>query len=478
MPAQRPIRAASDARRTVDFEAAFEHAPTSFAIFQVHARDIVLVAVNTAALNELGLAPDADVVGRVLEDVFMTEFSLVLSSAIRQAADLERPARAMLETFGGAPGTRREVVATVIDTRAPGRLVLVAIAARTTRGPRASALTLDQLEALGKGQIFVFDLRRECMRYLSPELAHMIGHSMESPLDLETVRALIHADDFAAVDDYFSHLGPMGAATASSVTMRIRRPEGGWRWLETRGRALTFDAAGNPRTVVGVAVDITERRTMSRALDRATRAVLRAGEQERRRVARNLHDSTAQHLVAIDLGLSRLNRRVPANPETAAIMRDMREALAAAHREIRTYSYLLHPPQLQRLGLEGTLRRLVEGFGRRAEFAIELEVSGVVRRLNTETELALFRVAQEAIMNVHRHSQADRTVVRLLRSATSIVLEVEDNGVGLRDEDEIAEVKDDGAGISGMQARMTQIGGTLELIRKPRGLCVRAQAPA
>ncbi len=79
-------------------------------------------------------------------------------------------------------------------------------------------------------------------------------------------------------------------------------PEGGWRWFELRGRALTRDDDGKPRQVLVVAIDVTERRAMARALDRATRAVLWAGEQERRRVARNLHESRpAQHLVAIDL---------------------------------------------------------------------------------------------------------------------------------------------------------------------------------
>ena len=249
-------------------------------------------------------------------------------------------------------------------------------------------------------------------------------------LDLAALRRLIHPDDFVAVAGYFTALGPATDAV-SSVTLRVARPEGGWRWLETRGRALTFGADGAPRIVLGVARDVTERRAMSRALDRATRAVLRAGEVERRRFARNLHDSTAQHLVAIDLGLSSLERRLPQGAEIDAILRDIRVSLSAAHREVRTYSYLLHPPQLQRLGLEGALRRLIEGFGRRAELKIDIEVAGPPLAVSAAVELALFRVAQESIMNVHRHAQASRASLRLLRSPASIVLEVEDDGVGL-----------------------------------------------
>jgi PAS domain S-box-containing protein len=470
---ERHIQPSIRGRASVDFEAAFDHAPAPQTIFRVQARDIVLVAANAALLSELGLT-EAEVSGRRVEDVFLTETAFILGNAIRRAADLGRPVHVMLETFGA--GGRHEVIATAIDDQSPGPLVLLAITGLIARAPRASSLMLDQLEALGEGQIFVFDLRRERARYLGAELAHMVGHSMEAPFDLETVRRLVHPDDFDKVVAYFTGLGPMGGSTVSSITMRVARPEGGWRWMEARGRALTSEPDGKPRTVLGVAIDITERRAMSRALDRAARAVLWAGEQERRHVARNLHDSTAQHLVAIDLSLSRLERRVPAAPQTAAIMRDMREALTAAHREVRTYSYLLHPPQLQRLGLEDTLRRFIEGFGRRSELAINVEVTGATP-VSAETELALFRVAQEALMNVHRHSNAHTATVRLTRSSTAIVLEVDDDGVGLPDAAELASNKTDGVGIPGMQARMVQMGGSLDLIRLPRGLRVRAEAP-
>ena len=474
MATERPIQPATRGRASVDFEVAFNHAPAPLAIFRVQTRDIVLVAANAALLGELGLT-EAEVSGRRVEDIFLTESGLVLGGAIRRAAELDQPAHAMLETFGAAGG-RHEVIATAIDDASPARLVLLAITGVIARAPRASSLMLDQLEALGEGQIFVFDIRRERARYLSAELAHMIGHSMDAPLDLETVRRLVHVDDFDKVVAYFSSLGPMGGSTVSSVTMRIARPEGGWRWLEARGRALTSGPDGAPRMVLGVAIDITERRAMSRALDRAARAVLWAGEQERRHVARNLHDSTAQHLVAIDLSLSRLERRIPTAPQTASIMRDMREALGAAHREIRTYSYLLHPPQLQRLGLEDTLRRFIEGFARRSELAIDVEVIGETPA-SSETELALFRVAQEALMNVHRHSNARKATVRLRRSSTAVVLEVDDDGIGLPDAAELERNKSDGVGIPGMQARMAQMGGSLDLIRLPRGLRVRAEAP-
>jgi PAS domain S-box-containing protein len=475
MTAYRAISVAIGDSAKVDFERAFEQAPTPLAVVRIAGREITLAAASAAFRDELGLAA-LNVEGRRIECVFPAAASRVLIDAVRHAAELGHPAHAMLESFGAATGVRHEVVASVLDDRTPARQVLLAITTRAERAPRASSLSLDQLEALGEGQIFVFDIRRERARYISAELAHMLGHSMQHPFDMAAVRTLVHPDDLEAAISYFTNLGPIGAAAASHVTLRVARPEGGWRWFEVRGRALRLDPEGKPRSVLGVAVDVTERRAMSRALDRAARAVLRASEQERRRVARNLHDSTAQHLVAIDLGLSQLERRSFAPNPPTAVLRDMREALAAAHREIRTYTYLLHPPHLQRLGLEETLRIFVEGFGRRSGLPIQVDIDGETPA-NAETELAIFRVAQESVMNVHRHSGARQATVRLFRSPEAIVLEVEDDGVGLPDEAELARNKSDGVGIPGMHARMAQLGGSLDLIPLRPGLCVRAEVP-
>jgi signal transduction histidine kinase len=300
---------------------------------------------------------------------------------------------------------------------------------------------------------------------------------MESPLELSQIRGLIHAQDREAVEQYFENLGLLGGAQVSSVTLRVARPEGGWRWMEVRGRALSLGSDGKARTVLGVAVDITERRTMSLALDRAARAVLRAGELERRRVVRNLHDSLAQHLVGIDLGLSRLGRHVIPTADTSAITRDIRLALSAAHREVRTYSYLLHPPQLERQGLASALGALLDGFGRRADLTVRMEVSGQPQPVGAEVELALFRVAQEAIMNIHRHAHASRVTLRLERSQGRLTLEVEDDGVGMPEDPDLTTPRQDGVGIPGMMARLAQMGGSLELRRPTKGVCLRASVP-
>ena len=471
-----PVEQQAAIQRAVDFGQIFELGPTPLAVIEVLPDLLVMRAANTRLRQELGV-PNLPIDGRMIEDLFLTEATLALSGAVRRVAGTGEPARLSLYSLGLDRGSRFDVAVSALNATVPSEFVLLNIEARAAPSPRASAVAFDQLESLGEGLIFVFDLSRMRARYFPVGLAEMLGHDMSQAFDLERVRSVVHPDDFEKMADYLTGLTPLGGLTSSGVTLRVARPEGGWRWLEVRGRALTMGKDGKARTILGVAVDITERRALTRALDRATRAVLLAGEQERHRVARELHDSTAQHLVAIDLGLSSLERRLKLEADAANTARDMRSALTAAHREIRTFSFLLHPPQLRRLGLESTLVRFVEGFGRRAELEIETVIAGPPVLMTQDVELTLFRVAQEALMNVHRHAQARRATVRLTRSLRSVVVEIDDDGVGVAELGDLAEGRADGVGIPGMRARMEQVGGTLTLAPLTPGLRVRAEMP-
>jgi len=207
-------------------------------------------------------------------------------------------------------------------------------------------------------------------------------------------------------------------------------------------------------------------------------AVAQAEQNERRRVGRELHDSTSQLLVAAQLGLSALERRTELKGETRRIAADVRRSISAALSEIRTFSFLLHPPGLVDSGLAKALEDFGVGFGQRTGLKVVVEVETDAAPLPRAMELALFRVAQEALMNVYRHAEARTAAVRLRRETSMIVLEVEDDGVGLRRRgDHPGAAEPLGVGLSGMLARMTQLGGSLTLEERPRGLKVRAWAP-
>jgi signal transduction histidine kinase len=146
---------------------------------------------------------------------------------------------------------------------------------------------------------------------------------------------------------------------------------------------------------------------------------------------------------------------------------------------VRTFSYLLHPPDLERLGFETSLRKFLHGFGVRTGLDVRFRIEGESQSMESERELALFRVAQEAMMNVHTHAEARAVGVVLGYSADSVTLEVSDDGVGLSHDqiETLVSQQWGGVGVAGMTARMQQLGGRLDICAQPRGLLVRARLP-
>ena len=207
-------------------------------------------------------------------------------------------------------------------------------------------------------------------------------------------------------------------------------------------------------------------------LDALRECLAHAEASERRRIGRELHDSTSQLLVAAQLSLAAVERRTFLTPEAQAALADARRSIAGAQAEIRAFSFLLHPPALQTQGLARCLRAFGSGFAHRTDLAITVKVGRNVPRLADHLELALYRIAQEGLMNVYRHARATTTSIRLRRVDSGILLEIEDDGVGLAPRD-----RSRGVGIAGMQARMTQVGGTLSFETERKGLLVRAAAP-
>jgi len=251
------------------------------------------------------------------------------------------------------------------------------------------------------------------------------------------------------------------------------------RWFF--GRVTRFAGPGPVRLVVAHE-NITKRKQAEEALHKMSGQLLRSQDEERRRIARELHDTTAQGLTALLMNLSLVN-------ESALGLNDKaRQLLAGAvalaeqcARELRTLSYLLHPPMLDELGLAGAMRDYADGFARRSGLRIDLEMPPDLERLPIETELALFRVLQEALANVRRHSGSRTASIRLAWTATELRLEVRDQGRGMKAAgsppagSSLAGAL--GVGLLGMRERMHNLGGRLEIESDDHGTCVIAIAP-
>ncbi len=227
--------------------------------------------------------------------------------------------------------------------------------------------------------------------------------------------------------------------------------------------------------------DITEQKQTQALLRDLSGRLLSLQEEERRRIARELHDSTSQVLAALMINLSQLQAG-PATPEGQT--RNIHEAARLAEhceREIRTLSYLLHPPLLEELGLASALVEFGRGFSQRSGIQTEVVVdSDGLDELPYETRLALFRIAQEGLTNVHRHSRSPTALVRLSAGPVAVRLEVRDEGQGIKP-DSLHKIQQGrgafGVGLLGMRDRLRPLGGRLEIESGPAGTTLRATIP-
>lgn len=199
-------------------------------------------------------------------------------------------------------------------------------------------------------------------------------------------------------------------------------------------------------------------------------------DEERRRFARELHDSVGQHLAAIKMGVSLLARKLPED----AIVKDCLKLSDDAISETRTISHLLHPPLLDEAGLNSAIRWFVEGFASRSGIAVDLQIEEAIQRFEQTTELVLFRALQESLTNVHRHSGAKQADVRLSSSAGYVMLTIRDHGRGIPAEI-LQRLSEEGSaggvGLAGMTERVREVGGTLNIKSTSQGTEIVARIP-
>lgn len=206
--------------------------------------------------------------------------------------------------------------------------------------------------------------------------------------------------------------------------------------------------------------------------------LLHSEDTERRRIARELHDTTGQSLTALAMNLASLRKsahRLNAN-ERKLLARSLNLAKQSA-RDISTISYLLHPPMLDEFGLADALRWYVRGFSRRSGIGVTLRIDPKLGRLPRDSELAVFRVVQEGLNNIRKHAGSRRADIQLVLRDRLLVLELRDFGHGLRSSRTSQPIESLGIGIAGMRERLQQYGGVLELHSTKSGTLVRGMLP-
>jgi signal transduction histidine kinase len=209
--------------------------------------------------------------------------------------------------------------------------------------------------------------------------------------------------------------------------------------------------------------------------------LLRAQDEERRRIARDLHDSSGQILAAVQMNLVPLHEQARNfNGDFASGIRQSLELVEQLSKELRTVSYLLHPPLLDEAGLPSALRWYVEGFAQRSKIDVQLEIAPDLGRLPGDMEMTVFRIVQECLTNIHRHSSGKQANIRMLRSDEEICLEIQDNGHGMpvsSNGRSHGRPLRPGVGIQGMRERVNQLGGQFEIKSGETGTTVTARFP-
>jgi len=259
--------------------------------------------------------------------------------------------------------------------------------------------------------------------------------------------------------------------------LRHTKRDGSKIIVASRWRALR-DPLGNTTGWLEINTDITSRKRAEEAARALSARILSLQDNERRRIARGLHDSLGQYLVALKMNLDRMQASAPEQEQLVSESSDIVNRCLA---ETRTVSHLLHPPLLDESGLVSAVRLYVDEFSRRSGIAADFQASPERMRLPSETEIALFRAIQEGLTNVHRHSGASSVEIRLTLDEKRVRLEIRDNGKGIP-QDRLHRVTEGapevGVGLAGMRERLREMNGSLEIQSDASGTTLLITAPA
>jgi len=260
-----------------------------------------------------------------------------------------------------------------------------------------------------------------------------------------------------------------------AAEFRVVRTDGTMRWISARGK-FYFNAHGETERMLGMATDITERKLAEEALNSLSGRLIQAQEEERRRIAREIHDDYQQRLAVLGIELQSLSQDIGADDRIAlARLRDLAELVNALGMDLHSLSHRLHSSTLDNMGLVAALKGLCSEFRKYHDLKVSLITDNVPVEIPSETALCVFRITQEALQNVRKHSHARSAEVRVEGVEGTIRLSVSDQGKGF---DASRSLRGGGIGIRSMEERVRLVNGQLEVHSKPgSGTTIEAWVP-
>jgi PAS domain S-box-containing protein len=445
--------------------------------------DGIINSWNSGAVRIFGYQPE-EAVGQSITIIIPPELrdqETRILSRIRSGERIEH-----FETIRmNKAGERFNVSLTISPVRdSRGRIIGASKIARdiTERKRVEAALRESQSQlalALESSKTAMFDWDIVAQRgSWNPQMASIYGYNPAGKyITAEEWRNLFHPDDTARLTEeaekvYREH-------DQFQFEYRTLRPDGDVRWILSHGR-IVRDADGTAIRMIGTHTDITERKQFEEAekARELTGKLLHVQDAERRRIARELHDSAGQIVAALQMNLIPMESDAEkVDPKFAKGVHEALDLIQQLSNELRTVSYLLHPPLLDEAGLASALRWYVEGFAERSKIDVHVEIDPELGRLSQDMEMTMFRVIQECLTNIHRHSGSKRAEIRVAAARGEVLVEVRDDGRGMPSASNGSPHFRYGVGIQGMRERVRQLNGRFEIKSQGGGTTVIARLP-
>ena len=415
------------------------------------------VLAERRLLRKDGTLLPVEISGRMIRDG-------VLQSIIRDISERKRAEEELYKAYDELEGRVEERTAELSRTneRLKGEIAERLRAEETLRENEQRLKIALQTGKLGSWQLDLTTLELDSSgtckaNFGIPEHADFSYQDLFEaihPEDREMVREAIERA-VAGRDDY-------------NAEYRVVWPDGDTHWIIARGRGI-YGPGGTPLRMVGVTIDITERRQAEDARKELLRRLVAAQEEERRRISRELHDQLGQRLTALLMGLKTLSADSHGRRSALDGLLKLQGLADELTRELHTLAWGLRPPALDDLGLHTALYNYVEEWAEQARAAVDFHTTGIDgRRLPLDIETALYRITQEALTNVLKHAGAARVSIVLERLGEHVVAVIEDDGAGFDAEALLRPpVKRRKLGLLGMRERASMLGGTLNIESTP-----------
>jgi PAS domain S-box-containing protein len=317
--------------------------------------------------------------------------------------------------------------------------------------------------------IWLSDVHKGCI-YVNQAWLDLTGQSSDAVLGNGWTDR-IHPEDVAQCRDIYATA--FERRERFQIDFRVRQREGEYRWIVGTGTPR-YHGDGSFAGYIGSAIDVTERRLAAEALSTIDQRLIDAHEEERSRIARELHDDISQRLALLTISLDALARTCAAPADGIQQIEEARDEVTNLARDVQALSHRLHPARLELFGIRGAAAGLCREMANLRALEIRFNAESIPDDLSTRIAVCLYRVLQEALQNAVKHSGVDKIEVSLRGGVDQIELTVRDFGAGF----DVSTIQGRGLGLTSMKERVRAVGGRLAVLSEPqRGTTIHASVP-